>query len=175
MHGRCVIAEYDSAEQARVGLEVLEKSGFNTETVSVVTRRHKETVDELAHLDEDAEEVHPEPADEDVPEETPTGLGMLLGGGLAAPLAAFTMIGPFMLAGPIAGIAAGGAVGRILGGTKRWGVHESAREAYERRVQEGAVLVMVHDEAMRLDEAETLLSTTHPRRLDRFAYSEQGT
>lgn len=169
MHDQCVIAEYESAEQARIGLEVLEKAGFTTEAVSVVTRRN-DSAGELAHLDRDAAEQPEGP-----PNETPTGLGMLLGGGVAAPLAAFTMVGPFMLAGPIAGIAAGAAVGRVLGSTKAFGVHESAREAYERRVQEGAVLVMVHDEAMRLDEAEAVLSTTDPQKLDRFAYSEQQT
>lgn len=170
MHDRCVIAEYDSPETARVGLEVLEKNGFTTETVSVVTHRDKASVGELSHLERDATE-----APEGPPNETPTGLGMLLGGGVAAPIAAFTMVGPFMLAGPIAGIAAGAAVGRLLGSTNEWGVHESAREAYERRVHEGAVLVIVHDEPLRLDEAESVLSTTSPRNLDRFAYSEQET
>lgn len=168
MRDQCVIAEYDSAEKAQVGLEVLEKNGFTTETVSVVSRRNEESVGALAHLERDAPETS-----EDRPEETSTGLGMLLGGGVAAPIAAFTMVGPFMLAGPIAGIAAGAVAGRVLGGAHKWGVHESARESYERRVKEGAVLIIVHDDSIRLDDAESVLSTTQPRKLDRFAFSEQ--
>lgn len=88
----------------------------------------------------------------------------------AAPIAAATMIDPFIVAGPLLGMAVGAAVGGLLKSTSEWGVDLDATKDYERRVREGAVLIIVHSEnRVSLDEAEAVLKTIGPDSIRRFA------
>ena len=166
MYAQCVIAEYRSRADARIGLEVLEKRHFSPDAVSVVSRQEEDSVDELGHLQEGAKPGQTS--------DKAAGLGTLLGGAVATPIALSTAVAPFFIAGPLAGMVAGAAVGGALGGTKHWGVNEEAAQTYQQRVEQGSVLVIINDEEGRLNEAEAALKTTDTVTLERFAYSEPG-
>lgn len=157
---RCLIAEYDSFPAAVVGLKVLETDGFTSDTVSVVTRGDDPALHEL---DEMVDRTSDSP-----PLGKSTGVGGLVGGSLGVALGAMSMVGPLMVAGPLVGLAAGAGTGAALSQTERWGVEEDVIKGYEAKIADGAVLVLIADESMRLDDARRLLKTTDVRGLERF-------
>ncbi|QEG40477.1 DUF1269 domain-containing protein [Roseimaritima ulvae] len=157
---QCVVAEYASMSDADLGLKVLETADFTPETVSVVSRSEQGASNEAGRLDDTVADSPP--ADASI------GMGGAVGGTLGAVLGAASMIGPFMVVGPLLGAAAGAGAGGLLGATEQWGVGEDDTRGYEQRVQEGAVLVIVSDTSRRLTEAERLLQTTDPESLRRF-------
>ncbi len=159
-HQSCVVAVYKSAEDADIGLQVLEKSRYTNETVSIATKQSDESVTELERLKK--------VPDGSPPTEASAGLGGAVGGTIGAMLGTATLIGPFMIAGPLAGMAIGaGAVG-LASATEKWGVKKDVTRDYERRVSEGGVLILVTGTDVRLDEAQRLLKTTGPESLERF-------
>lgn len=164
MQSQCVIAEYHSVDRARVGLEVLGKMRLGPEHVSVVRRGDEEELQHLAELQEDEAQ--------NMSVASTTSLGGLLGGALAAPVAASTLIGPFILVGPLVGVGLGAAVGRLLAGAQNWGVNEDAAAEYERKVEEGAILLIVIGDEIELRESKAALKTTGPESLAQFAYAE---
>lgn len=190
----CVIAEYRSAEKADVGLDVLATDGFTSETVSRVSFGNPESHSLLPQHAGDAEgkgadsssELTAESNDLDVrvPEtvkgnpdpqkaERSAGIGALVGGAVATPLAVGSLIGPFFVVGPLLGIGIGAAVGGLFGAAERWGVRRDVAAEYEKRVRNGAVLVVVTDTSMRLHEAYKLLQTTAPLSIERFQVPQQ--
>lgn len=169
MEKECLVAEFYSREDARIGLEVLDTYDFTADSVSVVAleegkRIGDDAVQKLDRFDEQAQEADSS--------RLGAGLGTLLGGVVLAPIAASTMVGPLFIAGPLAGMVAGGVAGAALGGADRWGVNEEARRTYQQRVEEGSVLVIVTDEPTRVSQAEHGLKTTNVINLQRFCYSE---
>lgn len=157
---QCVVAEYASISDADLGLRVLETADFTPETVSVVSRSEQQGLDEVGRLEDS-------PADSP-PADGSVGMGGAVGGTLGAVLGAATMIGPFMVVGPLLGAAAGAGAGGLMGATEKWGVGQEDTRSYQQRVQDGAVLVIVSDTSRRLTEAERLLQTTDPESLKRF-------
>lgn len=164
MSEQCVIAEYASRTDALTALAVLETYGFTTDSVSVAWHKDDPALQPL-HSAENPEEA-------EVSGEKATGLGVLLGGAVSAPLAASTMIGNLFLVGPLAGMAVGAVAGGLWGSARHWGVDREQSRTYEQRVREGAVLVIVNGRAKRLDEAERGLATTKPVSLERFTFPE---
>ncbi len=141
-------------------MEVLDRSGFTLTQVSVVSSALDPAAERLHDLTDDAEN---ERAAASAPEGRNTSLGMLIGGSVAAPIAAGTLVGPFIIAGPLIGIAIGAAVGSLMG-MKRWGVAHDVSADYEQRVKAGSVLVIVHDvDDVELSGAEASLKTTDPK------------
>jgi len=167
MHDHCVIAQYPNAEAARTGLLALEKDHYQPDDVSVIT--HQEHV---ASELERSEMVSPK--GEQMSGEKAMGLGALIGGGVAGPIAATTLIGPFMVAGPLAGMAVGAVAGGLVGVTQRWNVSSDLIRQYESDVGEGAVLVVVHGEGSDMMAARRLLQTTSPTKLDEYAKAEHS-
>ena len=169
----CVIAEFRTTAAAKLALETLGVNKFTLEEVSVVSN-----VDDPAavHLQE-VELQHPSRGVTSkgalggtMTEDKPVGLGLLIGGSVAAPIAAATMIGQFIITGALAGMAVGAAVGGVLESTKEWGVDLDATKDYEKRVTDGAILIIVHSEnRVSIDEAEAVLKTTGPDAIKRYA------
>jgi len=170
---QCVIAEFGTSAAAKLALETLDVNKFTLEEVSVVSSVN----DPAAVL---LQELEPQDSAKDsTPKEAPgdtltdyksVSLGMLIGGSAVAPIAAATMIGPFIVAGPLVGMAVGAVVGGLLKSTGEWGVDLDATKDYERRVNEGATLIIVHSEnRVNLDEAEAVLKTIGPDSIRRFA------
>ena len=173
MSERCLIAEFASRDDARLGLEVLEKADFDSQQVSTVYRKEDHEIDELAEQGEgQGTPVTSEKETSEAPSGKSTGMGALLGGAVAGPLAVATMVGPFMLAGPIAGMAAGAAVGGVLGAADRWGATEEISEKYRRRVEAGSVLIIVNGDRITLDNAERSLRTTSVQNIERLGEKE---
>lgn len=163
---KCLIAEYETTVAAKVALEALEREHFTLENVSVVSSASDSAAERLHDLHEDDSE---QATAISAPEGRSTSLGMLIGGTLAAPIAAGTMVGPFIIAGPLVGMALGAAIGRLFGGMEQWGVARDVSADYEQRVKSGAVLVIVHHgDSTRLQQADEVLQSTDPESLEKY-------
>lgn len=161
MPTQCLIAEYASFDDAKVALEVLATDHFTEDDVSMVTRSDDPAMQEIRQL-EDRHSGSPSSA-------KAAGVGSLVGGSVMAPIATSSLIGPFLVAGPLAGIALGAAGGALLASTDRWGVDHDVAHDYEHRVKNGSVLVFVHHEdPIRIDDAERLLKTCDHSDLQRY-------
>lgn len=159
-NSECLIAEFKSMNEADVGLKVLETADFTQQNVSLVTRSSESEVSDVGTL----KEVSPDapPTGESI------GVGGAIGGSVGAVLGATTLIGPFMVAGPLLGLAVGAGAAGVLSSTERWGVDKSVAADYETRIDQGNVLIIVTDSRVRLDEAQRLLKTTGPMSMERF-------
>lgn len=165
MYDECLVAEYQSMEDARTALDVLETFGFTTDSVSLVSQQNASELEQIGEMERDSAAT--------TKSGKSTGLGALIGGSAAAPLALVTMVGPVMVAGPLAGMATGAVVGGLLSKASDWGVNEDVGKELEQRVSDGAVLIFVNAKPVRIDEAERGLATTNPTRLKRFAHAEK--
>ncbi len=159
MSQQCVIAEYSSIQDATVAMEVLEKIDFTREQVSLVSRHSdSSSINGLKDY-----EVNSPPVAESAV------VGGAAGGALIGTLAAGTLIGPFMVAGPLVGIALGAGTGAALASTDKWGVDENVASDLTKRVEQGAVLVIVNDDdSIVVDDAERSLKTTKHSAIHRF-------
>ena len=79
-----------------------------------------------------------------------------------------TMMGPMLVVGPIFGMAAGAVGGSLLSAISRWDVEQDVAAAYEAKVREGSVLIIVTGDSIRVDEAAAMLRTVPPTSLERF-------
>jgi len=158
---QCLIAEYANFYDAKVALAVLETDQFTQDDVSIVRRKEDLAMEEIQQL-EDRHTDSPSAA-------SAAGVGAAVGGSIATPIAFGSLIGPFFIAGPLAGMAVGAVAGGFLAGTDRWGVNQDVAKSYEQRLQSGSVLVLVHHEdPIRIDDAEALLQTCDHIDLTRF-------
>jgi hypothetical protein len=162
---KCLIAEYQTSTAANLGLEALLNDRFKLENLSFMSSASDPAAKYLKDLRDEPHRVDTD----DLPESRTTSLGMLIGGTVAAPIAAGTLIGPFIIAGPLVGMAIGAAIGSLLRGLEHWGVSHDISGDYERRVKSGSVLLIVHDvdDAM-ISEAETRLESTNPKTLEKY-------
>lgn len=138
-----VVGSYETENEAIRAIEDLQREGYNSEDISVLSKDKRET--------------------ETIAEETGThaGEGAATGavtggalGGLGGVLAgigalAIPGIGPIVAAGPIAaglaGAAAGAGVGGLAGALIGMGIPEDEAKEYESRFNEGKILVLVED------------------------------
>lgn len=157
MYSECIIAQFDDVEKARLGLEVLAKAGYGAENVSVVTLHDDPAIHDSSQL----EKSH----DDSQGIISGAGVGGVLGGALAIPLAASTLLGPFILAGPLVGIGAGAFLGGLLGSSAS---QENVNKAYRESVEQGGVLVIVTGDNSELLDASASIKTSGPARVDRF-------
>ena len=157
-----VVAEYRSLELARVGLEVLEKQGLGPEDVSLVTRSDDPELATIVHQRDESETA--------TDTAKGAGVGAALGGGIALPLAAGTMVAPFFVAGPLAAAIVGAAAGAAVGGTAQ---PDERTKSYRQRVEAGSTLVIASGDKYLVNEAEAGLKTTHFANIDTFDVEEE--
>ncbi|MGV3484493.1 MAG: DUF1269 domain-containing protein [Planctomycetaceae bacterium] len=163
MATQCVIAEYETMVEAKLAIEALKAEHFTLRSLSVISSKDDPAATELLHLHHTEEDS--------APVERTVNAAMLLGGSLAVPITAGTLLGPFAVAGPLVGMALGAAVGGLFATLHRWGVGEQVSADYEQRVIDGSVLVIVSEEDRpRIELAERVLRTTEPKTLERFDY-----
>lgn len=148
----CVIARFDSEQDLATAIEVLEKSGFRADEVSVV--RSKAGVRERDTPRTGESETESAPTDKTV------GVSTLAGGVLGTALGTATLVGPLLIAGPLAGMAAGAVGGGILSSINRWGVDTDSRSEHEKAIEEGAILLIVSGDSIRVADAHRDLNTT---------------
>jgi len=163
----CVVAEFRTRAGAKLALEVLERNHYTRENVSVVMHSDDPAAEKLDDM-QAGDAIPADQVEATSPDGRSVGLGMLLGGMIAAPLALGTMIGPFILAGPLVGMGIGAAFGGLFSSHQR-GDTADENLSYENRVKGGSVLVIVtQDEQIGLNEAEAVLATTNPKTMERF-------
>lgn len=160
MSNECLIAEFPDRESLSTALQVLRKADFGDDDFSLVTQS-----DEVDQTKLDA-------AIDTTPASPPTGKTMeastLAGGTLGAVLGTATMMGPMLVAGPIAGMAAGVFGGSLLSAVESWGVKHDVAEDYEKKVSAGSSLIVVNGNDLKLAEAERVLKTCGPASLEKF-------
>jgi hypothetical protein len=165
---RTVSRLYDSYSQAQRTVEALEKAGFTSSEVSLVSRyRDDNTL-----------------ADEASGAATGATAGAVAGGtaGLLAALGVIAIpgIGPLVAAGVLAttlvGAAGGGAVGGLLGALTDYGVSEEEAHVYLEGVRRGSSLVTVRTDDDKAGRAEAILDSHQPvnTRHRRDAYTKSG-
>ena len=151
---RTVSRLYDSYAQAQSAVEALEKAGFTSSEVSLVSRyRDDETL-----------------ADDASGTTTGAAAGALVGGGggllAALGLIAIPGIGPLVAAGVLAttlvGAAGGSVVGGLIGALTDYGVSEEEAHVYSEGVRRGSSLVTVRTDDERAAQAETILNAQKP-------------
>lgn len=183
MNAACLVAEYQSQSAAKIGLEVLRKSDFQNDAVSVAWKGHTRALSKVDRGSDQNGDVG-------------VGGAMEIGAGIGAmvgvPLAIGSVMGPIMIAGPLAALLGGAALGAVVTGAgesernresadrvdsrglfamaNHYGINSHAASEYEKRIEDGAVLVIVTSTSPRLDEAQSSLKTTGPASLQRFEF-----
>ncbi len=181
MHAACLVAEFESQEAAEVGIEVLRKFDFHTDAISVVWKGHTKELEKVDRGDDE----------NSLSVEKSTGIGAAIAAGVGTPLSITTVMGPIMIAGPIIAAASGAAIGAattkaaqhqqahqsssdrvdsrgLFAMANHYGINSHSASEYEKRISEGAILIIVTSTPPRLDEAQRGLKTTNPASLQRF-------
>ncbi len=183
MQAACLVAEYESHGAAKVGLEVLRKSDFHTDAVSVAWKGHTRALGKVDRRGVSDKQVGVERS-----MEIGAGIGALVG----TPLAIGSVMGPIMVAGPLAALVGGAALGAVMSEAgqssanseyadrvdsrglyamaNHYGINSHSAAHYEQRINDGAILLIVTSTSPRLDEAQRSLKTTGPVSLQRFAF-----
>jgi uncharacterized membrane protein len=161
MQAECVIAAFADRERAQLGLEVLARSGYGEDHVSIITRQAAGEVDELESLEKSNVDTH------GVPEGV--GLGALLGTAVSVPLVVGSLVGPLFIFGPIVGAGLGAVLGGMLaGGTEK----EDLMERYRQTLEQGGVLLIITGTRAELLEAKASIKTAGPTEVTRFSTTE---
>lgn len=143
MAKQSVVGSYQSENEAIAAIEDLQREGYRSEDISVISKDKQETENIVAETGTHAEEG------------AATGAltGGVLGGlgGVLAGIGALAIpgIGPIVAAGPIVagltGAAAGAGVGGLAGALIGMGIPEDDAREYETHFNEGRILVLVDD------------------------------
>jgi hypothetical protein len=151
---RTVTHLFDDYAQAKTAVTALERAGFASSEVSIVSRyRDDGTL-----------------ADEASGTATGATVGALAGGGtgLLAALGVIAIpgIGPLVAAGVLAttlvGMAGGTLIGGLVGALTDYGVNEKDAHVYSEGVRRGGTLVTVRADDTRATEAERILNEQRP-------------
>ncbi len=161
MSTHCVIAEFTDRRSTEIAIEVLNKSHYTDDCVSVVTQAN------------DVEDTFADEAKGKAPASPPgektTAASTLAGGTLGAVLGTATMMGPMLVAGPLIGMAAGAVGGSLLSAVEGFGVRQDVGRRYEDKVAGGSCLIIVTGDQLKVSEAERILKTCGPESLESFA------
>lgn len=160
MSEECVVAVYDTIDQAREAIEALTESGFPADRVSLAARTLK-LEPEVREAIEFGDETEKDAA-------IGAGAGAILALLAQAGVVAVTGMGAFLVVGPVV---AGGVVGGLIGAVAGWGVHADHIEEYEKKLHEGKTLVIAHGDPLSVTQAEDILRETNPISLHRHAES----
>jgi len=160
---RTVVGLFDSMEDANRAADQLRTAGIDSSNISVVAGNESNRY---------ADYVTSEDKTKDAASRAGTGAAIGGGLGLVAGLVALAIpgFGPVIAAGPIAaaltGAAAGAATGGLIGGLTSAGVSESDARLYERRLQEGGVLLTVRTNSDMSDEVSDIMDNNGARDVD---------
>ncbi|MFG0267049.1 MAG: DUF1269 domain-containing protein [Rhodopirellula sp. JB055] len=159
MSYQCLVAEYATREKLATAVEALQKDGYEANDFSVITQ--SDHPHEVASSDSRNMANSP-------PAEKTTAAATLTGGAVGALLAAPTMIGPFLVAGPIAGMAAGAVGGGLLSSIQSWGLNDKASANYESNLRGGSSLIVIEGDQAKLNTAAQTLKTCDPTSVERY-------
>ena len=153
MTNHCVVAVYESFDDAKQAVQALDNSDFPSEQISLVTHSVPEEVPQVDVLQSGDE------TEKDATKGVSVGglLGLLLG----TPLLMIPGVGPVLIAGPLAAGLTGAIVGGFLGAMAGWGTHEDHVQQYEQQVKEGKLLVVANGDPKQSAEAKRVLRETN--------------
>src|SRR5690606_1331594 len=158
MAQECVVAIYDSGVRAKLAVDKLVDSGFPKSKVSMVSRSVKGQETDVKRALQLGDETEKDAT-------LGAGVGALLGalgGGTAISAAGVSVL---VVAGPLVALT-GAIVGGLVGAISGWGVHRDRAAEYQKKVEEGKVLLLAHSEDPReTADAERLLRLTNPEHL----------
>jgi hypothetical protein len=152
MSPECVVAVYDTLDDAHAAVQALGRTPFPASQVSVITSTIEEEADVRKAL---------ELGDESTRDALlGAGAGGIFGLLAEATVAVVAGLGTVILAGAI--VPAAMIVGAFIGAMRGWGVHSDHIAEYEQLVKDGKVLVIAHGEPRQVATAEQALMDTHP-------------
>jgi len=161
MSEECVIAVFDDLEHAQEAVHIIDRGGFPSKQVSLVTRGTKEQpeiVEDLKMGDDSARDAA-----------AGAGLGAIAGILAGVAVMVVSGLGVVFLVGPIGGGIVGAVAGAFLGGLSGWGVHDEQIRHYEHLVQEGKILVIAHGNPLEIVDADRMLKGANPSELHVYA------
>ncbi|QDV64072.1 DUF1269 domain-containing protein [Crateriforma conspicua] len=156
----CLIAEFRRDEAFRNGLLALQKARFDEQQISTVVRSDE--------LDNTKTPKTGQRTANKVDSEKLTSATTMTGGLVGGAIGAASLVGPFLVAGPIAGMAVGAVGGGLIAALTNTGVQTENAKTYQQRVEEGSRLIIMEDEPLKLREAERILKTVDPVTLEVF-------
>jgi hypothetical protein len=165
MYSECIIALFDETEKARLGLEILTKAGYGADHISIVTLHDDPAISDASTNSGSGAGELEKSTEDSKGVAAGAGVGGVLGGAFALPLAASTLLGPFILAGPLVGIGVGAFLGGMLGSSAE---QEDTNKAYRENVEQGGVLIIVTGSHAELLDASASVKTAGPVRVDRL-------
>lgn len=161
-----LMAEFTSLDRADTALQILESASFDAQSVSLLTHRGAA---EFEKIDQPASNAVDSPAvDKSVQ------AGTLVGGTVGAMLGTVSMVGPFLVGGPLLGMAAGAGLGVLVNAANQYGLSETELQELKQRVASGHVVILVHENPGRINQASRLLQTTDPHRLRTFHLNSES-
>ena len=145
---KTVLSTFADRQQAERAVDELRKKGFEKE-ISILARDNENKGQDQGAMGRG----------NNITGGTATGgvIGGLAGLAVGAGALAIPGIGPLIAAGPIAGMLSGAATGGVAGGLIDWGIPDERSKYYEGKVKEGRVLVSVHADDQKINDAEETL------------------
>ncbi len=158
---KTVVGIFDSMNQAENAVRALESAGISRGDISVVANKNTSGSDETTGSETATTAGASHVA-------TDAGIGAALGGvgGLLLAFAGLAVpgIGPILVAGPILAALGGAGIGAVAGGVigalTEAGVPEDEAHYYAEGVRRGQVLVTVHTDESRADQARQVLDSS---------------
>ncbi|HBX24049.1 MAG TPA: DUF1269 domain-containing protein [Desulfotomaculum sp.] len=145
---KTVLSTFTDRQQAERAVDELRRKGFEKE-ISILARDNENKGQDQGGMGQG----------NNLTGGTATGgvIGGLAGLAVGAGALVIPGIGPLIAAGPIAGLLSGAATGGVAGGLIDWGIPNERSKYYEGKVKEGRVLVSVHADDQKINDAEESL------------------
>jgi outer membrane lipoprotein SlyB len=163
----CVVAVYDSGVRAQLAVEKLLGAGITRDHISLFARSLRGAEADVKRAVQFGDESEKDAM-------LGAGVGGIIGalGGSALTMAAGAAV--LVVAGPLVALT-GAIVGGLVGSIAGWGIHRDRAAEYQKMVEAGKVLLIVHSEDPALvAKAEKLLQLTHPESLNLHAKVDDG-
>ena len=160
---QCAVGVFSEVEAADRAVDLLIGGNIAKGDISIVTDPKNDSRLEQAPID----------AGDEMEERAGIGAGIggLLGLLLSGPPLWIAGAAPVLLIGPIAAGVTGAIVGGYVAALSGWGVHSNKLDHYQRRVEEGAVLVVVSGYPLTVAVAQRILRESEADDVAMFARS----
>jgi len=161
---KTVVGLFQSKGQAEKAVEELSSEGVDRKDVAIVTRDERGDRGEQGDRRAEARAGDSERETMNVGEPGVSeglawggGLGGLAGLAAGAGAMAVPGVGPVLAAGPLAASLTGAAAGGVAGGLIDYGIPEERGREYEKKVEEGSILTVVHTSGDKADRVASIL------------------
>lgn len=152
-----LVGFFNTEESARHSIEHLRRSDFDTNKISLVSKRGEKNETSEGGLGSIGNY-----SDQNLADGALTGstLGGLAGLALGASALLVSPVGPFLAAGPLSGLLAGAIGGGLTGGLIDYGIPEEKSREYESKVKSGQQMVIMEVDEEQIDKASEILKNS---------------